>query len=306
MNIGIYFAKNLDEKSPFHIFKKKIASYQSFVLFLKKRNHRVFLISKQSSYAGGLRFSNTLEFEKNKFFWNQGEVIMDCIYDRSISLEFPSDMISNKVINCLEFKKLCADKHLMGEFFGAWMPRTYCVGGGDIILEKIKKLDKNIKLVYKPKNGMCGRGIIIGYPKDIVLNIKEEEYILQEFIDTAAGIVGVVTGEHDLRIVFVGKTPCFANIRQPKAGSLISNVAKGGSIKEVLISELPRNIIRLATKIAEKINKTYGENVFSLDFGVVNGKPYLFEINDIIGFPGDDFTQKEKFYLEVCCLAEKL
>lgn len=304
MHIGIYFKKKLSKENPFIVFKNKAQSYLDFCEHIKGRGHRLFLICGKSSHAGDMRFNDVLEYSKEEFVEISGGMHMDVIYDRSIDLEFPLDGIV-KVLNSAKFKCFCADKHAMYELVGEFMPEEYEVRNKKEVCEVLEYFKKDPLVVYKPINGMGGKGIYIDSPQRIVNYAVDGNYVLQKFVNTAAGIKGISDTLHDLRLVLVGKQIAFMHIRTPKKDSLISNVANGGMVKEVRKEELPKNVLLMVEKIAEKLCNSFGKNVYSLDFGVEKGRPYLFEINDVMGFPGKDFSQKECFYELTCDLLEE-
>ncbi len=145
---------------------------------------------------------------------------------------------------------------------------------------------------------MCGKGIIIDFPtnlKQTELNPKME-YVLQEFVDTAKGIPNIVMGHHDLRIIIVNGKMTLAHVRTPKEGSLLANVAQGGSLQEIRLENIPHFIKNTAQKIQSLVDTTFNFPLYSIDFGIQNqNTPFVFELNDQIGFPQENMSQYPAF-----------
>jgi glutathione synthase/RimK-type ligase-like ATP-grasp enzyme len=155
---------------------------------------------------------------------------------------------------------------------------------------------------------MQGKGIII----DVANNMKktklkdDQKYILQKFIDTSAGIEGIVDGLHDLRVVIVEGEIVWCHVRRPKAGTYLANVALGGSIEEVEINRIPSYIIDAVHKIQSMIDNKYNMPLYSIDFGISSKTPYVFELNDQIGFPKVSMKNKDLFISNIIKSLERL
>ena len=86
-----------------------------------------------------------------------------------------------------------------------------------------------------------------------------------------------------------------AHVRTPKDGGYLANVAQGGSIKEVELEKIPKPIMEVVLDIQKKIDDKFDNPIYSIDFGVMDGKPYVFELNDQIGFPREDMASAKNF-----------
>jgi len=141
---------------------------------------------------------------------------------------------------------------------------------------------------------MQGKGIVIDSPEKLSTITLEEgvEYCLQEFIDTSKGIPGIVRGYHDLRIIIVDGEIVLCHVRTPKEGSLLANVAQGGSIREVPLEIIPSNILRRVADTQAHIDQRFDFPLYSIDFGIQNAIPFVFELNDQIGFPSEEMRHE--------------
>lgn len=299
----MFFGKKRKETDPFWNFGKKRSVYYDFFEKGLELGMECFLANGKETYKRGLIFENILEYKGGEVFRKiEKETKADVVYDRSGGTFFPSKEISSKVLNGIEFKKLCSDKFAMYKFLGEeYMRNTYSIENSENLEEILSKIDHDAKYFLKPKNGLGGKGIHFGYPKELLefkLD-KDTEYVLQEFIDTSLGIEGVVEGLHDLRVVFVNGKIVWAHVRSPKEGGFLSNVSQGGTILEISSKDIPDKILEKARLIQEKIEQEYGKVIFSIDFGVEKGEPFVFELNDQIGFPTEKMASKEFFIDEL-------
>ena len=132
---------------------------------------------------------------------------------------------------------------------------------------------------------MKGDNIEFGTPNELKKYRIKKAVLIQEFKETEAGIPGLCKGRHDMRIVIIDGKIVWATIRQPKGKSFLANVAKGGSIKEIEIKDVPKSLTPIIKDLTKIFKKKYFNPIFSIDFGFENGKPFIYEINDQIGFP---------------------
>jgi glutathione synthase/RimK-type ligase-like ATP-grasp enzyme len=158
-------------------------------------------------------------------------------------------------------------------------------------------------VVLKPFNGLKGIGIFIG-PKSDALNFKFDEkynrYIAQEYVDTAGGIPNLTPKRHDLRIVVINGKPIWCHIRVPAEGSHLANAAQGGTLTEIDYQAVPQSTKKIVEKVSKLFSEKYDNPLYSLDFGIgKNGKPYIFEINDQMGFPKWEMKRRDVFLNEL-------
>ncbi len=186
----------------------------------------------------------------------------------------------------------------MKEFLGDSMPKSNCIRTQENLLLHLDDYKEIPRVVLKPARGMQGKDIIIDSPQNIArTELKAAtEYTLQEFVDTSSGILGITSTYHDLRVVIVNGETVLSHVRTPKHGSLLANVAQGGSIQEVLTKDIPDFIRDATRKIQSLIDEKYDFPLYSIDFGIQNKTtPFVFELNDQIGFPSEIMTGSKTF-----------
>jgi len=286
---------------PFAKFGVKRKVYHYFFQKGQKLGFEMFLANGEQTYLGELDFENLSYFKKEN-------ITADAVYDRSGGLSFPTNNINKKVLNCIAFKTLCNDKNSMYGLLKKYMPKSFEITSQKSFIKMLEKFDNSSLIVLKPAKGLGGKGIIIAN-KDTIKNTKlekKESYVLQEFVDTSNGIKGITNKKHDLRVIVIGGKIIYANLRTPKKGSLLANVSQGGKIKEIPIEKIPKKVKLIVKKIQNKIDKKYNYPIYSIDFGISNSKPYVFEINDQIGFPRDSTKNYKKFIDSILRSIERL
>lgn len=295
--IVMYFKKERSIQDPFREFEAKKNTYYSLFQKGTSMGIKMYLASGEKNYLGNMRFKNPFFYNGDSFVPCTSNIYADSVFDRSSGLSFPSPDISYKTLNGIEFKRVCESKNLMYELLGNYMPKSVPVKGKGDLLKKLSLFDSCFLVVLKPSNGLGGENIIIDHP-DVIKKavIKEEsEYTLQEFVDTSLGISGITNNRHDLRVVIVGGNMIFSTLRTPRKGSYLANVSQGGLIREIPLEIIPSTILEVVKKIQAIIDQRFNYPIYSIDFGIVDKKPYVFELNDRIGFPTDDMPSAPYF-----------
>lgn len=286
------------DKDPFSSFGIKRRVYHAFFKRGLERGFEMYIASGKENYTEPMTFSNAYRYN-GEFFEPIGKTTkMDAVFDRSGGMFFPTEIISSKTLNTLHFKKLCNNKNSTQSLIGEFMPKSVRIKNKDELLKQLKSFSASKLVVLKPANGMCGNGIIIEYPEKILpTDIQDErEYILQEFVDTSGGIPGIIDGHHDLRIIIVNGKIVLSHVRTPKSGSLLANVAQGGSIQEVPLKNIPAFITNIVKKIQANIDEKFNYPLYSIDLGIQNKKElFVFELNDQIGFPSEKMRHYDDF-----------
>lgn len=303
----MYFRKRKSGKDPFATFGVKRKIYYYFFEFGKQNGLDMFIASDKDGHLGNLKFQNLLCYQNGFFIRQAGNISADAVLDRSGGLFFPPKATKKRVLNCFDFKKLCCDKNLTHAAIGKFMPQNFEISNKKELLKYLKKINPDSLAVLKPARGMCGKDIIFEKPAQLstVKLAPSKKYVLQEFIDTSSGIKGIAKGRHDLRIIIVEGKPVLAHIRTPKKGSLLANVAQGGKIKEITIKKIPAQVLKTVKNIQKIIDKKYFYPLYSIDFGLdKKGKPFVFELNDQIGFPRENM-HGAKHFVETVILSLK-
>ena len=261
--------------------------YDQLLVELEK-SAEVYVAVGYENYPRPLYFTEAYRFlGPDKFIIEDNGVQADAVYDRSAKMSFPgnSDLENQKILNASSFKNFSNNKWALYQMFPSYCPKTWFADKLDDYLKILAVINPKKQYVVKPYNGYKGKGIAFGTPDELKKYPFETPVIVQDFKETKAGIPGLVIGRHDLRVAVVDGDIVWATIRQPQGDNLLANVAQGGSIAEIKISEVPESVLPIVKKLAEKFKQDYFNPLFSIDFGFENGRPFIYEINDQIGFP---------------------
>ncbi|OGI22092.1 MAG: hypothetical protein A2808_03650 [Candidatus Moranbacteria bacterium RIFCSPHIGHO2_01_FULL_55_24] len=294
----MYFHRRPLSSDPFQKLGIKRSVYHSFFKKGTGLGFDMYVANGKENYEPPLTFKDAYLYTGNFFELQKGIIEADAVFDRSGGISFPPVEIGQKTLNSSEFKHLCHDKNLMGIRLGRFMPRSFVIKNQEELLSQLKSLEGAPLAVLKPAKGMQGKGILIDKPENLAHVVLEEksEYVLQEFVDTSQGIPGITEGYHDLRIVVVNGKITLAHVRTPKEGSLLANVALGGSIEEVPLEKIPSFILSCVQEIQAVIDEEFDFPLYSIDFGIQAGsQPFVFELNDQIGFPSEKMNSSELF-----------
>lgn len=297
--VGICFSKDFLGADPLGHIGEKLPVYIRLLEMCQKEGWEVYVLTRKT-YRGAGIFDGAWLFKNDEFKKKEGAIEIDLVYDRTGGIKFPPAGDNLNVINVRDFKILCWNKWLAYKEIGRYMPKTFWVGKNVKDLEQILVKIKTQVVVLKPYNGLKGMGVYIGPKKNALnFNFSKKKYIAQEFVDTSGGIPRVVEGLHDLRVAIVNGKAVWCHVRTPMKGSLKANVAEGGTLTEVAYNKVPLYIKDIVEDVANKFYKKYDNPCYSIDFGIENGKPFVFEINDAIGFPKWGAKGRDKFLEEM-------
>src|SRR6185436_9953431 len=114
---------------------------------------------------------------------------------------------------------------------------------------------------------------------EIAQSIHSFPYLIQEFIDTSAGVPGIVEGIHDFRIVAVSGEPVVCYVRTPPPGKKLANVAQGGKEIHVTLDRIPQEALALFQQVDDALAR-FPKRVYSVDMGRnVDGRWMIIELN---------------------------
>ena len=250
-------------------------SYREFALLLKKKGARFFIARGPAAYRGGNTFSSGWEYDMNGELVAQSEqIVADVIYNKG---HLACDKLG-LVINDPELDALCTDKKRTADLLPEISPRTRVVRSAADLDRSLQALSTP-RVVAKPVDGEGGDGVFIGLKEEVRGKITTFPYLLQDFIDTHAGIPGIVEGSHDFRMLCVRGKLIQAFVRTPPPGGLLPNVAQGGSTHEVALEKVPASALEIFRMVDSRLSH-FPDRVYSIDLGLHQGDVWkLFELN---------------------------
>jgi len=242
------------------------------------------VVCKEDTYLGDNTFSSYWLPSGNEtgYFECVNEPItVDAIFDKG---HF-SKPATFSLVNAPDMRLIGRDKSRQYDLFGELQPFSRVVSTGQLS-DTIDSVPGD-KVVIKPLNLNGGKGIIIASKseaKAAVNDLADQEWIVQQFIDSSKGISDLLSGVHDLRLYIIDGEAVLASVRQPKEGSLIANTSQGGTINFFAVGQIPSVPIEIAKKVDESLS-IYGNRYYSVDFITDGENWYVLEINDRPGVP---------------------
>jgi hypothetical protein len=301
MNFIFYYARPLvlsPEGMPF-VESFKIPIYQRFFSTLQANGFTVYLASHEEHYSEDGFFQHPYIFNGDRFVESTLSVKAHVLFDRSFAGHLPPDELKTKTFNTLVFKQLCGNKNTTYSFLKDFMPLSQSCKTVAALQSELEISDPSTIFVIKPAHGIKGSGIFIDTPPHLLKHLPTTgyPYILQEFVDTRQGIPDITDSVHDLRFISTNGKIVLSALRTPAPGSLLANVAKGGSIREIPFSQISEGLLALVNIIHSQIESRYPGSCYSMDFGYDKGRAkwFLFELNDRIGFPRPDMPHANDF-----------
>ncbi len=297
--VMILFGKSNWQKAKPFSNKDYQYSYEYFYSLCKKSGIQMYRASHEwYDYEKNL-FKYAWIYEGEGANWKRVKNIKpDLIYDKtkaSTEVYHKKELMQKHYpfINDLNFTHLIDDKLITSLIFEKWSKKSWLVKSSSELKYILPKL-KSSRIVIKPISESGGKDVQI-IDKKAASNIKiEKENIVQEFIDSSRGVPGVSKKIHDLRLVFVNEKLIYSYIREPKEGSLLANLAQGGSLIIVPKEKLPASLKPIIAH-ANDIFATFAPRVYSIDFMFdETKKPWIVEFNSM---PGLYFTPEEKPYM---------
>ncbi len=298
INIGICFSKELAGVTPLSHIIQKLPVYMRLLELIKVKGWGAYILTKKTYQGGGI-FAGGWVFDGGKFTLIRGALKIDLVYDRSAGIDFPPEGDDSVIwVNRRDFKILAWDKWKGYQTIGKYMPETLLIENEEEVLSVVSKI-KSDWVVLKPYNGLKGLGVFIGAKqkaRGFKFDPKYKKYIAQEFVDTSGGVPKVTPGMHDLRVAIINGNPVWSHVRVPPKNSYKANAASGGILTEIGLNAIPDSIMEIVSKISKKFLEQYDNPIYSLDFGIgKDRKPYIFEINDQIGFPKWEMKNRDNF-----------
>lgn len=175
------------------------------------------------------------------------------------------------------------------------------------LVQSKEELERSIKfipgntVVAKPDRGNSGDGVSIVTKQDLLDNPPVFPALIQEFVDSRLGIPGVMSGFHDLRLIFSNEELIYAYFRTPEAGSYLANVAKGGTQTMISSQSIPSSVWEIVEAV-QKYYRKYPQKIYTIDLIFdQNSRPWIVELNTMPGLYPDESERPyiDKLYLAI-------
>lgn len=276
-NVGVLWDMEVewDDEQPFQI-KNLDEDYRVYSELAENEDLKLY-IAKYNWYEDGV-LRKAWVYEDG---WKKVEDIeIDGVYDKykfdSETHELKKEIAENlPVLNNPELERICKDKLETYELFPEHVPETMIATEENVE----EMLEKYNMVVFKPRYGAMGSGV------EFIEDIEEfeepdepQDFILQRFIKTEGFEPIGIEGPHDLRThVINGEFQEGNYVRVPNEG-LKSNIAQGGDQIYIDNSDIPEEALNIIDEVSEEFSR-FNPSVFSVDFMMAEGRPWLVELN---------------------------
>lgn len=272
--------------------------YEFFYSLAAEQGIEIYRASYQWYDAEKNVFLHAWKFE-NGVWGRTGEVMPDLIFDKckhtQKTYEFKV-MLQERfpIINEPEFTKLLNDKIDTSLLFPDFSKKCFLLSTGEDVQRALSEIQTE-RVVIKPQSGSGGDGVCIIPKNQVTQEFVGKNMFAQEFIDGSKGIAGITDGLHDLRLVFVNDVLVYSYIRIPAQGSLLANLAQGGSMHIVQPAHLPQSLEPLIARVKEELAR-FPQKIFTVDLMFdEKQKPWIVEFNTMPGMyfaPGQEKTMR--------------
>jgi len=275
--------------------------YEYFYEMAQKQGIDMYRASYQWYDADKKIFTHAWTFKDGS--WQRTENIKpDLIHDKTASrleTHYFKDKLKKdyRILNDPEFTMLAANKFFTSLMFPQYFKKYYRIQNNNDLKKASDKITGD-KIVIKPANGSGGKDVQIIDKTDLEKIKITETVIAQEFVDSSKGITGIVEGVHDLRLVFINNELIYSYTRQPAPGSLLANIAQGGTMNIVEKDQLPEKVLEISKNIQNTF-EFYDPKIYTIDFIFdENQTPWVVEMNTMPGmyFSPDQKNEMDKFY----------
>ena len=242
----------------------------------------VRIVRHQSSYFGQGKFSQSWEFQDGEVI-ETGPTQVDVLFDKGL---FATDG-SIPVLNCQAINDICTNKYRTFELFRAYCPETQLVRNDTEFNAALNQLPSEWKVV-KPIDGLEARNVVVGPNEVLQQQPRTYPLLVQAFIDSRAGIPGIVEGVHDFRVALLNGKIVHSIIRTPPPGKFIASVSQGATLQVLEdLEAIPAAAIALIAAVDRQLAR-YGQRFYGIDLAFADGEPKIIELNSRVSIWDND------------------
>jgi len=251
---------------------------QSYVDFFKLAESffSIFVIRGKKNYIGQGVFRRGYRYARGRFHPYRALIPAKVVFDKG-SLHI--DGTRGWAIVCGgALSRILSHKDKTYDKFKQFMKLQYRVYTKTDCVKALEKI-KTSFAVFKPVDNFGGVGVRIAQKEKLLTKLTRYDGVLCEFVDTSSGIPGLAQSLHDLRITVMDGKAVQVMVRIPRRGSYLSNVARGGAVRQFYPRKIPSVAYRIVRRVDDALAR-FGHRVYSVDMGFERGRPYVFELNN--------------------------
>lgn len=280
--VGIYFSDPGKTDDPLARPKFRHA-YFDLIVRLESRGVLPVIVRGIDTYLGGARFSRHWTRGKTsdpKDYQDGGEITVNALFNRGRLVV--DDSLLPWTINDRHMDKIENNKAQAQIKYADLMPRGAVIepNGSLAVMSEFT----GSKVVIKHARGSGGVGVFVATPAEAKQRIAaepEQTWVIQEYIDTSAGVPGIIDCEHDIRVLMLDDTVAGCVVRPRDLwykGQHDKRVYRSSMLS---IADIPKDLLQIVTTIDAQFQGML--RYYSLDFMFSNGRWYLLEVNSTPG-----------------------
>ncbi|MBI4023153.1 hypothetical protein HY375_03240 [Candidatus Berkelbacteria bacterium] len=261
----------------------------------------LFIACGHETYGGNGQFRNISRYQPTSHTLAPANetVTADVIYNYNNVPRPGFDPGPAVITNSPTFKWFCRQKSVTYDYLPDVSPATFYVEDQSGLARALDMLPGN-RVVLKPDAGLSGIDVSITEKVEAnslpdIDRLLRGGLIVQEFLDTSAGIPGITESTHDLRIITINNEISLIHVRTPAPGSLVANTHRGASVSEVELKKLPSDILSFYRTVHARILSRFPWPLYSLDIAYTPHGPKLIELNGHTAFPRPEFAWRPVF-----------
>lgn len=282
--IGIYFRGSDPLVKP-----KYQQAYFDLQQLIEARGARPVIVREADTYLGNRCFSKhwIRGISPDHALYELGkEVTVDALFNRGRLIL--DDALADVTINDSALEELADDKSATQRAFGGVMPPGIdlplsFVNDDAYIAQKLSTLQGE-RLVLKRSQGLGGTDVYV-LPRDQIVEVirdnDPQNWVIQEYIDTIAGVPGIIDCEHDIRLIFLDNNLIGCVVRPRDLWFKGLHDKRTYRSFMIPISQVPADLVRLAHTVDQSFVGM--KRFYSMDFVYAKGTWYLLELNATSG-----------------------
>jgi glutathione synthase/RimK-type ligase-like ATP-grasp enzyme len=284
----VIVCRAVDDQRPPFSSPYYLHAYTDLLLAIKSHGAQAYF-STREHYAGNGRFRVAYTADTRAAvsdFRTETEVQADIVYNKG---NF-ADVDDIPTLNPPLVHRITSNKAETYAHFPSYQPTTMLCHSAQELAAELLAIPGD-KVVLKTLTGNGGHGIhVVDRADALTVPVVRYPVLLQEFLDTACGIPGMVDGIHDLRVKVGDGKAWGGTLRTPAPGEFRANVAQGGSERHLFPYEIPKEAIAIAMEI-DKYFSEYAR-YYSIDLVRTDRGWKLIELNSKPGLSPVDMSQQ--------------
>jgi glutathione synthase/RimK-type ligase-like ATP-grasp enzyme len=267
------------------VFGRYLPYYEQLIQSAEARGLHCYLTFLPWYDRAIQRYAQLLTYAQDRWSIIPNTLSPQLIYDKTNGITFLHDYTllaesSSHTLLCnqMEFTMLVSNKLYANVLFPDFF-KPYHISFNRQDLQRLLTDLPGTHAVVKQALGNSGKQVMISSKEELAQQSFDYPVLVQEFIDSTAGIPGIMKGMHDLRVMCFDDRIIQSYIRQPAPGMLLANIAQGASVMMVELHRLPASVLEIVQQVQRRFQVFYPA-IYTIDFIFDDkGRPWILEMN---------------------------